>query len=48
MTDVQPDTEIPPDLQALINDLAEEGRMAFERDASSREEDDRPEQPALD
>jgi hypothetical protein len=32
MTDVQPDTEIPPDLQALIDDLAAEGRTAFERE----------------
>lgn len=32
MNDLQLDAVIPPDVQALIDDLAEEGRTAFERE----------------
>lgn len=32
MADLELDDLIPPDLQALIDDLAEEGRTAFERE----------------
>jgi hypothetical protein len=32
MSDLQLDALIPPDLQAFIDDLAEEGRTIFERE----------------
>jgi hypothetical protein len=35
MSDLQLDDLIPPDLQAFIDDLAEEGRTAFERECEA-------------